>query len=193
MVIRTKPGKTGRQYGHGMKFGLFFCCAAALAGCTATQVAAPRANNLAIDLLQLKEGEQPPKIEGKCWAKDTTPAVIETVTEQVIVTDELRDETGKVVTPASYQTKTHQRLVQDHKEVWFRAPCPEDMTVNFIATLQRALKARGLYLAPVTGEFDPTTAEAVRKFQAERGLDSPALSLSAAEELGITATDISKL
>jgi hypothetical protein len=144
-------------------------------------------------LLRLKEGDQPPKVEGQCWAKDTTPAVIETVTEQVVVTDEVRDAAGNVTTPAAYQTKTHQRLVQDHQEVWFRAPCPEDMTVNFIATLQRALKARGLYLAPVTGVMDATTSEAVRRFQADRGLDSPALSLSAAEELGITATDISKL
>lgn len=193
MVNTTKPDKTGRQRGHGMKFGILFCCAVAVAGCTATQVSAPRANDLAIDFLQLKEGDQPPKVEGKCWAKDTTPAVIETVTEQVVITDEVRDVAGTVIIPASYQTKTHQRLVQDHQEVWFRAPCPEDMTVNFIATLQRALKARGLYLAPVTGEMDATTAEAVRRFQAERGLDSPALSLSAAEELGITATDVSKL
>lgn len=176
-----------------MKIGILFFCAFALAGCTAAPVAAPRANDRAFDLLHLKEGQQPPKAEGKCWAKDITPAVIETVTEQVVITDEVRDATGKVITPASYQTKTHQRLVQDHQEVWFRAPCAEDMTVNFVATLQRALKARGLYLAPVTGEMDATTAEAVRRFQADRGLDSPQLSLAAAEELGITATDISKL
>ena len=33
----------------------------------------------------------------------------------------------------------------------------------------------------------PTT-EAIRRFQAERGLDSPVLSLAATRELGITAT-----
>jgi hypothetical protein len=193
MVNTTKLGKTGQQRGHDMKIGLLFCCAIVLVGCTATQVIAPRVSDLAIDILRLKEGEQPPKVDGKCWAKDITPAVIETVTEQVVITDEVRDEAGKVITPGSYQTKTHQRLVQDHQEVWFRAPCPEDMTINFVATLQRALKARGLYLASVSGEMDAITSEAVRRFQADRGLDSPTLSLSAAEELGITATDISKL
>ena len=97
-------------------------------------------------MLRLKEGQQPPQAEGACWAKDTTPAVIETTTEQIVVTDEQRDAAGTVTTPATYQTKTHQRLLQDHEEVWFRAPCPQDMTVNFVATLQRALKARGLYM-----------------------------------------------
>lgn len=165
-----------------------------LAGCTQqVSVAAPAVGNLGIELLRLKEGQQPPAAPGKCWAKDTTPAVIETTTEQIVVSDEQRDAAGKVTAPATYQTKTHQRLLQDHEEVWFRAPCPSDMTVNFVATLQRALKARGLYIAPVTGVMDATTAQAVRQFQAERGLDSPELSLSAAKELGIIATDVANL
>lgn len=154
---------------------------------------APAVGNLGIELVRLKEGQHPPPSAGKCWAKDTTPAIIETTTEQVVVTDEQRDAAGKVTAPATYQTKTHQRLLQDHEEVWFRAPCPQDMTVNFVATLQRALKARGLYVAPVTGMMDAATAEAVRRFQAERGLDSPELSLSAAKELGIIATDFANL
>lgn len=173
---------------------LVFGCAVILAGCGAqVPVSAPSVGNLGIELIRLKQAEQPPQSEGVCWAKDTTPAVIETTTEQIVVTDEQRDAQGKVTSPATYQTKTHQRLLQDHEEVWFRAPCPQDMTVNFVATLQRALKARGLYLAPVTGVMDQTTAEAIRQFQAERGLDSPELSLSAAKELGIIATDVSKL
>ena len=178
-----------------MIFRLILGCAVlALGGCgPQVAVQAPVKGNLAIDLLRLKEGQQPPQSDGACWAKDTTPAVIETTTEQIVVTAEQRDAAGKVTTPAAYQTKTHQRLLQDHEEVWFRAPCPQDMTVNFVATLQRALKARGYYLAPVTGIMDATTTEAVRRFQAERGLDSPELSLSAAKELGIIATDIAKL
>ncbi|WP_054004659.1 peptidoglycan-binding domain-containing protein [Cypionkella psychrotolerans] len=177
-----------------MIFRLIFGCAVILAGCTQqVSVTAPVVGNLGIDLVRLKEGERPPHTEGACWAKDTTPAVIETTTEQLVVTDEQRDALGKVTSPATYQTKTHQRLLQDHEEVWFRAPCPQDMTVNFVATLQRALKARGLYMAPVTGVMDATTAEAIRQFQADRGLDSPELSLSAAKELGIIATDVSKI
>lgn len=176
-----------------MKFRLILGCILAISACDTAKVATPAQSDLGIELVRLKDGGPPPGPDGACWAKDTTPAVIETVTEQVVVSDEVRDANGAVTVPASYQTKTHQRMVQDHEEVWFRAPCPEDMTVTFVATLQRALKARGLYLAPVTGEIDQTTQEAVRRFQESRGLDSPTLSLSAAKELGIIATDFKDL
>ena len=172
-----------------MIFRLILGCAVlALGGCgPQVAVQAPVKGNLAIDLLRLKEGQQPPQSDGACWAKDTTPAVIETTTEQIVVTAEQRDAAGKVTTPAAYQTKTHQRLVQDHAEVWFRTLCPEEFTVGFVASLQRALKARGLYLAPVTGGMDATTAEAIRRFQSGLGLDSPTLSRTAATELGLVA------
>jgi peptidoglycan hydrolase-like protein with peptidoglycan-binding domain len=78
--------------------------------------------------------------------------------------------------------------VQDRAQVWFPAPCAADMTLDLIATLQRALKARGFYLLPLTGVYDAPTMAAVRRYQAGRGLDSPKLSLGAARELGIVAT-----
>jgi hypothetical protein len=168
-------------------------CVLALSACDQPRVAAPVTSGQSIAQITLKPGQRPPTGEGACWGKDTTPAVIETVTEQVVVSDEIRDESGKVTTPASYRTDTHQRMVQDTREVWFRSPCPESQTVTFTASLQRALKARALYLAPVTGQMNAETAEAVRRFQAERGLDSPVLSLAAAQELGLLATDISAL
>lgn len=176
-----------------MHFRLLLGCALALAGCGAAQVSAPGRADLGIELLRLKPGQQPPVRGGTCWAQDTTPAVIETVTEQIVVAEEIRDDAGRVVSPASYQTRTHQRMVQDTEVVWFHAPCPGDMTVNFVATLQRALKARGIYANPVTGEMDAATAEAIRRFQEPRGLDSPLLSLAAAKELGIIATGIEDL
>ena len=98
-----------------------------------------------------------------------------------------------MIEPASFRTRTQQRIVQEREEIWFRAPCPEEQTVQFIASLQRALKARGLYLMPVTGEMNAETAEALRRFQAERGLDSPVLSLGAARELELAATSLDAL
>jgi hypothetical protein len=115
------------------------------------------------------------------------------VTEQVLVSEEVRDASGAVIQPATFRTRTQQRMVQDREEIWFRAPCPDLQTVQFIASLQRALKARGLYVLPITGEMNPETAEAVRRFQAERGLDSPVLSLAAARELGLAATSLEDL
>jgi hypothetical protein len=192
---RESTGATGRQIRQGMTKAVLFGGALALmlAGCNPAQVAAPGRADLGIELVRLNEPGPPKARDGECWAADTTPAVIETVTEQVIVTEELRDEAGRVIAPAAFQTKTHQRMVQDREEVWFRAPCPDAVTVNFTASLQRAMKARGLFPFSVTGEMNPDTLEAIRRFQAERGLDSPTLSLAAAKELGLIATDLSDL
>lgn len=142
-----------------------------------------------IAFVPLPKGETPPVVIGQCWASDVTPAVIETVTEQVQTRPERRDSTGNIIRPAEFQTKTAQNLVQDRQTVWFRAPCRGDMTVAFIASLQRALKARGRFPNAVTGVYDSPTAEAVRKLQAERGLDSAVLSLDAARDLGLAARD----
>ena len=71
--------------------------------------------------------------------------------------------------------------------------CPADVTADFVATLQRALKARGLYLLPLTGVLDAATLEAVRRYQASRGFDSPILTLAATRELGIVATALADL
>ena len=166
-----------------------WCGVTSLSGCTSGQIAAPARADLAIELVRFGADGPPAGPAGQCWGTDTTPAVIETVTEQVVVSEELRDAAGQIITPAAFETRTFQRMVQDREVVWFRAPCPADITVNFAATLQRALKARGMYLQAVTGTIDAATADAIRRFQALRGLDSPTLSLAAAKELGISATD----
>ena len=164
-----------------------------LSGCSGGQVTAPSRADLSIELVRLNAPGPPPGPDGACWASDTTPAVIETVTEQIVVAEEVRDDAGRVVAPATFHTKTHQRMIQLREQVWFRAPCPADVTVQFVASLQRAMKARGLFLGAVTGETDAATRDAVRRFQADRGLDSAALSLAAAKELGLIATDLADL
>jgi len=156
-----------------------------LAGCGGGLM--PQEPQKSIPVLHLAAGKKPPQADGTCWASDTTPAVIETITEQLLVKPELRDTTGKVTSPAQFETKTVQRLVQDREMVWFTAPCPADMTVDFIASLQRALKARGQYFNVVTGVYDQATGDAVRKLQAERGLDSPVLAMATAQDLGLAA------
>lgn len=156
-----------------------------LVGCTGGQT--PQSPPKNIPVMHLASGKTPPESEGKCWASDTTPAVIETITEHLLIRPELRDPTGNVTRPAEFETKTAQRLIQDREMVWFAAPCAAEMTVDFIASLQRALKARGRYLNAVTGVYDQATGEAVRKLQAERGLDSPVLSMETALDLGLAS------
>ncbi len=83
--------------------------------------------------------------------------------------------------------------MQPREEIWFRSPCPEEMTVEFIASLQRALKARGLYLLPLTGQMDMPTRAALRRYQPSAGWKVDRLSLTAARELGLVATALSDL
>lgn len=67
----------------------------------------------------------------------------------------------------------------------FAVPCPAALTPQLWSSVQRALAVRGLYAGPITGIPDAATAEAVRRFQAPLGLDSPTLSLDGARRLGL--------
>lgn len=134
----------------------------------------------------------PAKPADACWAQDVSPLVIETVTEHVQVAPERFSPDGTVIYPAEFRSETRQKIVQERSTIWFQTPCPGEFTVAFVASLQRALKARALYVAPVTGVMDAETEAAVRKFQAERGLDSPKLSLAAARQLGLIAGEFDR-
>lgn len=172
---------------------LFFIPALlALSACAAGQIEAPGRADLGIEVVRLTQPGPPNGPKDACWSGAIIPAVIETVTEQILVQAETRDAAGTVTAPASYRTETRQRIVQDRDEVWFRAPCPETFDVDFIATLQRSLKARGFYQSPLTGVLDAATTDAIRRFQADRGLDSGTLSLAAARELGLVSTDLGR-
>lgn len=133
-----------------------------------------------------RQGDSPPtRPEGACWAETTTPAVFETVTEQVLATPELRAPDGTLVTPATFRTETQQALAAERQSFWFQRTCDELFTPDLIATLQRALKARGVYAGPVTGVLDGETARAIREWQRPRGLDSDVLALATAQALGL--------
>ena len=153
---------------------------------------APGRADLSVDMVRLSKPGPPKGPEGACWASDVTPMVIETVTEQVLVSDAKQDKDGNPVSPAVFRSETRQNIVQEREEIWFRSPCPQEMTVEFIASLQRALKARGLYLLPLSGQMDAPTRAALRRFQSERGLESDRLSLSAARELGLVTSEIAR-
>lgn len=183
-----------RMCGVAMRAGVIGWVVVLLAGCGGSGLPqAPQRADLSEELVRLDRPGPPAKPEGACWESDVTPAVIETVTEQVIVTPETRGPDGTVLQPATFRTDTRTRILRDREEVWFRAPCPAEYTVEFVTTLQRALKARGFYLLPLTGALDAGTRDAVRRYQAERGLDSPRLSLAAARELGLVTVALEEL
>lgn len=73
------------------------------------------------------------------------------------------------------------------REERIKTPCPEEMTPEFVSSLQRALAARDLYEGPVTGVFGPLTTAGVEAYQTARGLPTSVLSLATARELGLIA------
>lgn len=152
-------------------------------------VAAPAPENLSGEALPRGADGPPTKPEGACWGHDTIPAVIETVTQTVLDQPELREASGKVTRPASYNSFARQRILQDRKEVYVRTPCYNQLTPDTIITLQRALKARGYFQQPLSGELDLGTMAAVRHYQADHGLDTAVLSLKAALALGLVIAD----
>lgn len=139
--------------------------------------------DLAQDVVRLTEPGPPDGPEGACWASEVIPLVIETVQQS-------DEQPGPDGVAAVFRSDTAQTVVQPREEAWFRTPCPDAMTPDLIASLQRALKARGLYLSPVTAQMDAPTHAALRRFQAERGLDSDRLSLAAARAMGLVPVDL---
>jgi hypothetical protein len=164
----------------GLALALLLCAC----GQTMPDEPATRAD-FSADLVRRGSDTPPDGPADACWANDETPAVIETVTEQVLLKPEMRDKTGRVTEAAIFTTKIDQRMVQEREVVWFQTPCPALIDAAFLATLQRALKARGFYLRDLTGDLDAATRNAIRRFQSERGLDSETLSLAAARDLGL--------
>lgn len=171
-----------------MKPGLMKVGIAALivAGCTPMDVP---------DVAQLMEPEPvkthaslPPGADPEaCHGQDVTPAIIETVTEQVMLQPAQIASDGTVLYPAVYKTETQQAIVQERRELWFETPCNSELTVEFVSSLQRALKVRGVYRGPINGEMSPRTRRAIRAYQKPQGLDSAILSTAAARQLGLVA------
>ena len=157
----------------------------ALAACDAPMVGTGEP-----DLVQTLAEAPPGAAPGTCWGKLVTPAVIETVTDQVLVQPPKVPKDGTTAAPAIYKTETRQNIVTERKVTWFETPCPADLTPDFVASLQRALTARTLYRGAISGQMDGRTRAAVRKFQRPEGLDSGILSLAAAQRLGLVAVDL---
>ena len=161
-----------------------------LAGCVAsppevTRVAEP-------DTILTHENGPPGAREGSCWGRDRTPAVIETVTEQIVVAPGVTGPDGQVQQQPVYQTEASQRIVEERREIWFETPCVAALTPEFVSSLQRALSARRAYAGPINGVLDQPTRAAIRAYQRPLGLNSGVLALSTARELGLAAHEFSE-
>lgn len=136
-------------------------------------------------VVRIGEDAPPGAPPGTCWSKKVTPAIIETITEQVVVKPAEKAADGTVSASAVYETQTRQAILRERAENWFQTPCAAQTTPDFVASVQRALKARDLYDGAVNGKMDRATRAAIRDYQAKRGLDSGILSLQTARQFGL--------
>ena len=129
-----------------------------------------------------------------CRAQGTLPAVIETITEQMIELPATLDSDGAIVTPAVIRTQTRQQILRPREDFEFEIPCPDVVTAEFIASLQRALAARGYYNGDITAELDDATEQAIQQFQLDQGdIATPQLTLQTAQTLGLVPTPTDRL
>lgn len=124
-----------------------------------------------------------------CHGRKVTPAVIETVTEQIMLQPAQIGANGNILHPAIFKSEKQQRIVQERQDLWFESPCPETMTPEFVSSLQRALAVRGYYIGPINGKMGTRTRWAVRAYQREQGLNSATLSTAAARQLGLVTVE----
>ncbi|MEM6372364.1 MAG: peptidoglycan-binding domain-containing protein [Pseudomonadota bacterium] len=124
---------------------------------------------------------------GTCWGKTTSPAVVETVTRKVLLQPAQISSDGRVQAPPIYKDETRQEVITPRRDTWYEVPCAADLTPDFIASLQRALQARGYHRGPVTGQMDTATKAAIQRYQRDEGLNSKTLSVAAARKLGLIA------
>lgn len=122
-----------------------------------------------------------------CYLTETLPALIETVTEQDLVTPAILAADGSIETPAIYQSRSRQAIVRERQEARIETLCDAQMTPELVSSLQRALNVRRYYKGPVTGIYDPATKAAVRHYQTTLGLPSAVLSVETARQLGLVA------
>lgn len=169
--------------------GLAACQSTVPEGESFTSVIAPSTNS-GSGGVQVSRGVGPPNADPQsCYGREIEPAVIETVTEQIMVEPEQLDRDGNVRRPAVFVTATEQRIIEDRTETWFETPCAMEGNVEYIANLQRALSARGHFEGAASGVMDRATVRAIRAYQQPQGLDSGVLSLAAARQLGLSVWD----
>lgn len=175
----------------GPRAGLFLASTLALAGCLAAPGAETTRADLGDEVVITDFTLGPPDARpGACYGKDVTPGVIEQVTEKVLVSPPEIGPEGNVIKPAKYEEKVSHQVVTGREEIFFETPCPPRWTEEFIASVQRALAARGFYRGEISGNLNDETRSAIRSFQLEDGLNSGILSTESARRLGLVEIDL---
>ena len=125
----------------------------------------------------------------QCYFEKITPAEISTQVEPRLIQSEKRNTTGHLVSPAQYEITRTQAIIKPRSVTKIDAVCPEDMTPDFITSLQRAFQARELFSSTLTASMDMSTRRAILNFQTVRGVSSETVTKATAQALGLVVID----
>ena len=139
-------------------------------------------NTTAVDEIARRSSDQ-------CYFEKITPAKISTQVETRLVQPEKRNTAGQLVSPAQYETTRTQTITKPRSVTKIDAVCPEDMTPEFITSLQRAFQARELFSSTLTASMDMSTRSAILNFQTVRGVSSETVTKATAQALGLVVID----
>jgi hypothetical protein len=106
-----------------------------------------------------------------------------------LIQSEKRNTTGHLVSPAQYEITRTQTIIKPRSVTKIDAVCPEDMTPEFITSLQRAFQARELFSSTLTASMDMSTRRAILNFQTVRGVSSETVTKATAQALGLVVID----
>ena len=125
--------------------------------------------------------------KGSCWQKNITPAVFDTVTNQIRVPQQKKTKQSdeQTLPTVQYQTKTRHVMIKKRNEAWFETLCPAQIDKALVTTLQHALTDQKLYHGAIHGRLTDDTRTAIRTLQHKDGINSDVLSLRTAESLGL--------
>ena len=118
-----------------------------------------------------------------------TPAEISTLLETRLFQPKKRNTAGQLVSPAQYETTLTQTITKPRCVTKIDAVCSEDMTPEFITSLQRVFQACELFSSTITGSMDMSTRRAILNFQTFRGVSSATVTKAAAQALGLVVID----
>ncbi|WP_298256936.1 peptidoglycan-binding domain-containing protein [uncultured Litoreibacter sp.] len=165
---------------------------AVLTGCSPVSVGPDVTKLITPTHITAVDMKPPSELPGVCWGHIPGPQITQIVSDIVIATPAQFGPNGEEISPAIYREVTRPQTFNEGDGRWFTRTCDADMTPEFVATLQRALAARGLYRGDINGLMDQRTLRAVQEFQTPQGLDSAVLSQSAAQQLGLIAVEVER-
>ena len=139
-------------------------------------------NTTAVDEIARRSSDQ-------CYFEKITPAEISTQVETRLVQPENRNTAGHLVSTSQYEITRTQTITKPRSVTKIDAVCPEDMTPEFISSLQRAFQARELFSSTLTGSMDMSTRRAILNFQTVRAVSSATVTKATAQELGLVLID----